>query len=100
MGFFKKLSGLFAPRSSEDLAYWVEVRCRRCGETIRARVDLRNELSRDYGEEGERMTYICRKTLMGSGHCFQRVEVYLKFDQNFRLIDREIQGGEFVEAEA
>jgi hypothetical protein len=100
MGLFKKLSSLFAPRSSEDLSYWVEARCRRCGETIRARVDLRNELSREYGEEGEPMTYICHKTLMGSGYCFQRVEVYLKFDENFRMIDREIQGGDFVEAEA
>ncbi len=97
MGILKKLSGLFASRPGEAPVYWVSARCRRCGEVIRARVDLRNELSREYSEDGREMTYISRKTLMGSGRCFQRMEVYLKFDERHRLIDREIQGGEFVD---
>lgn len=101
MGIFKKLSNLFASRPADDMAYWVTVRCRRCGEVIRARVDLRNELSREYGEDGEGpLTYITRKTIMGSGRCFQRMEVYLKFDEKYHLLDREIQGGEFVDGEA
>jgi len=99
MGILKKLTDLLAPRPGQAPVYWVTARCRRCGEVIRARVDLRNELSREYGEDGGEMTYICRKTLMGSGLCFQRVEVFLRFDERHHLLEREIQGGEFVDGD-
>ena len=47
--------------------------------------------------EGETPVYICRKVLIGSGHCYQQVEVSLKFDANRKLLDRQISGGEFFE---
>ena len=101
MGFWKKITGLFSSPvgGSSDYAYWVAVKCNRCGEVIRARVDLRNDLSIDYGEEDNQTTYFCRKTLMGEQHCFQKVEVELRFDQARKLIDRQISGGQFVEEE-
>ena len=37
---------------------------------------------------------------MGEGHCFQRIEIELIFDQNRKLLDRKASGGEFVEAGA
>ena len=33
---------------------------------------------------------------MGSGKCFQRVEVELTFDKNRKLINKEIQGGALI----
>lgn len=97
MSFFKKFTNLFsAPTASQETtAYWIAVRCNRCGETLRARVDLRNDLSIEYGDSAT--TYFCRKVLIGEGHCFQRVEVELTFDADRRLINREISGGQFVE---
>ena len=52
MGFFQKLSRLFSPspQKVDDASYWIDVQCSRCGEVIRARVDLRNDLSIDYNE--------------------------------------------------
>ena len=101
MGFFKRLSSLFAsPGKPEDSAYWLVVQCNRCGEIIRSRVDLRNELSINYGDEdgnsGE-TTYFCRKLIIGDQQCFQQIEVELSFDANRQLIDRKIKGGQFVE---
>ena len=75
-------------------AYWVTVRCKRCGEIIRARINLANDLSADY--DGTNTTYVCRKMLMGEGRCSQQVEVVLKFDEKRVLIDQTIIGGEFV----
>jgi hypothetical protein len=96
MSFFKKLSGLFStPAHSDSGIYWIYVRCNRCGEAIRARVNLYNDLTPDYEEGGT--TYFCRKVLIGDSLCFQRIEVSLTFDQNRKLTDRQVIGGRFIE---
>jgi hypothetical protein len=87
----------------------VYVQCQRCGETIRGRVDLLNDLSIDYGvvegEDGEttapsdEVRYFCRKGLIGEQRCYQTVEIELTFDKNHRLIDQKIKGGKFIEEE-
>jgi hypothetical protein len=104
MGLLKKLSSLFSapegrPEKRDEAGYWVFARCNRCGETLRTRVNLHNDLSIEYGEGEGETTYFCRKTLIGDKLCFQRVEVELTFDAQRRLIDRQISGGEFVDGE-
>lgn len=97
MGLFKKLSNLFTSSGDQDLhGYWVYVRCNRCGEVIRTRVNLQNDLSLKYGNSGRDYGYYCRKVLTGQTLCFQRIEVYLKFNDKRELIDRAINGGEFT----
>jgi len=91
MGFLKKLFG-GSPTSSSSEFYTFNVRCNRCGETIAGRVNLANDLSLD--DEGG---YLARKVLMGSGHCFQQVEVILRYDSARNLQEKEINGGTFVE---
>jgi hypothetical protein len=87
----------------------VYVQCHRCGEKIRGRIDLHNDLSIDYGvvedEDGEttapsnEVRYFCHKGLIGEQRCYQTVEVELTFDKNHRLIDRQVKGGKFIEEE-
>ena len=97
MGFFKKLGKLFNPRmDSDQWVQWVSVKCNRCGEQIRSRIDLRNDLSINYGEDGS-PTYFTRKLLIGEGHCFQRIKVELTFDKDRKLMDRQISGGKFAD---
>jgi DNA-directed RNA polymerase subunit N (RpoN/RPB10) len=98
MSFFKRLFAKSqAPDRAEASAYWVYVRCNRCGEIIRSRIDLYNDLSIDYGDKGLGMTkYFCRKTLIGSHRCFQPIEVELTFNSQRELIQREIRGGVYV----
>ncbi|MGD0611800.1 MAG: hypothetical protein ABSB41_09825 [Anaerolineales bacterium] len=79
-------------KSSSDLT----VECSRCGEIIHGHVNLMNDPSLEYDEKGNAY-YLCRKVFMGSGHCFQRIEVVLHFNQDHRLISKEITGGKFVE---
>lgn len=95
MGFLDSIKSIFTGSASDDAAYWVYVRCRRCGEVLRTRLDLRNNLTEQ--DEGG---FIARKTLVGSGLCFERIEVTLFFDPNRHLVDREIARGEFITAEA
>ena len=98
MGLFDRISKLFSSSSSEDKdAYWVYVCCDRCGEKLSSRINLNNDLSVEYGGENGQ-SYHCRKTIVGRTGCFQRIEVHLNFDKNRKIADRQISGGEFIEA--
>lgn len=91
MGFLKKLFG--GGQTSPGSAFYIfNARCDRCGETLEGRVNLANELSMDEGGG-----YIVRKVLMGSGLCFQKIEVTLHFGPARELQEKEISGGKFVE---
>ena len=91
MGFLKKLFGGGASSANAGF-YTFTVRCDRCGETIEGKVNLSNDLS--LADDGG---YHVRKVLMGSGHCFQQIEVTLDFDASRQLQDKQISGGKFVE---
>ena len=94
MGFIKNLFGGGSAKS-EKRYYLFNVKCKRCGEIIEGRVDLDNDLSLDY--EGDRNVYFVRKGLMGSGRCFQQIEVEMKFNADRQLLEQQAQGGTFVE---
>ncbi len=94
MNFLDKLKSLFTDEDSSAVVYWIYARCRRCGEAIKVRLDLKNDLS-DRDEGG----YIVHKTLMGNQHCFERLEVTLIFDDNRKLVDQTISRGEFITME-
>jgi hypothetical protein len=95
MGFLDSMKSLLSGGEGQDrTGYYVYVRCRRCGEAIKTRIDMRNDLS--HREEGGFMVH---KTLVGSQRCFERVEVSLTFDENRKLIDQEITRGDFITRE-
>ena len=99
MRFFQWLSNWMIKGARPDYHHMVYVRCSQCGEIISARVDLRNDLSIQYGHDGETDHYYTRKSLVGSSLCFKRVEIELTFDADRKLIGREIAGGEFLSEE-
>jgi DNA-directed RNA polymerase subunit N (RpoN/RPB10) len=93
MSFFKNL---FSPPRPTGTFHSFSVKCKRCGETIQGQVNVNNEPSLELDEKGKAY-YTCRKVLIGNGICFQQVEVVFKFDEDRRILDRKISGGEFVE---
>jgi hypothetical protein len=95
MNFFQKL---FSGATPQQRYFPFQVKCKRCGEIIESRVDTSNELSVEYEPGGD--TFYVRKVLMGTGsqYCYQQIEVGLKFDKNRKLIEKRIEGGEFVES--
>lgn len=96
MGFLDSLKSMFSsPGGQAGAEYWIYVRCKKCGEVIKTRIDLQSGLSQR--EEGG---YFTRKTLVGNRHCFERIEVELAFDESRHLIDQQISRGEFITAEA
>ena len=98
MNFIKKLTTLFAATAQGGgHTYALAVQCKRCGEVIRAQVNLSNDLSVEYDKDGKVTSYFCRKLLMGKQRCFQQIEVTLTFDARHKLIDRKATDGQFVE---
>lgn len=101
MGFFDRLRKAFAGGGSAPADanfYWVYAQCRRCGEPLKGRIDLRNDPSQS--DEGD--AWIVRKGLVGTGarRCFQTVEVTLTFDLNKKNVtDSEVTGGKLISQE-
>jgi hypothetical protein len=98
MGFLGKLKQLFSVKPTSPLLD-VAVRCNRCHELIHTQINLHNDLSEQY--DGDTSTYYCRKGLVGSGEnrCFQQIVIEYIFDANRNLIDRRVEGGQFVDEE-
>lgn len=92
MGFLKKLFGGLTAQPQKRY-YIFQVKCRRCGEIIEGRIDLDNDLS--LGDKGD--NYIVRKGLVGANRCFQQIEVEMTFTSARTLIDKNVNGGIFVE---
>jgi hypothetical protein len=93
----KKLSRIIASsRRWETPHYWVYAECDRCGEKLRARVNLYNDLSINFAKSRRKNTYFTRKTLMGNGPCFNPIEVELTFDSKRVLIEHTIRGGQWI----
>jgi hypothetical protein len=91
MGFLKKLFGGGTSSLGSDF-YGFSVTCDRCGETIAGKVNLNNDLS--LSDEGG---YHVRKVLIGSGRCFQQIQVEFKFSSTKEVTDKHIEGGKFTE---
>ena len=102
MELLKRIAGLFtAPAASHTRGnfYLVQVKCSRCGEVVEGRINLNNDLSYEDDEAGEgaATTLAVRKVLVGSGRCFQPLEVVMRFDVSRKLLEKKVTGGTFVE---
>jgi hypothetical protein len=88
------------PREAGNTALWVYVRCRRCGEAIQIRADRRYDLASEWRHPGESgPAYTLHKDIVGD-RCFQRIRIDMGFDSRFRIVEQQIEGGEFLTAEA
>jgi len=96
MGLLDVFKSMFGGGESQDrYGYQVYVQCNRCGEAIKTRIDLRNDLSALDDGSG----FVVHKTLVGKGLCFERVEATLTFGERRNVIDQEISGGKFITEE-
>jgi len=95
MSLLKRIYRTLFPPPPPSRYFRFQVKCKRCGEIVEGTVDLYNDPSLEY--EGGPPVYFCRKVLVGSGRCYHPVEVTFKFDENRKVLERQITGGEFVE---
>lgn len=92
MDLLKKLFSGGSAHPSADF-FPLRVKCNRCGETVEGRVNLANDLSLEEDGGG----YFVRKVLIGSGRCFQKIEVELRFSASRQLLEKSARGGTFTD---
>jgi hypothetical protein len=92
-GLRQLLGGGAKPPADRGLYYYV--RCDKCGETIRVRVDPHWDLAQDFDGDGG---YGVTKHVVGQ-KCFRTIEVTFSFDQNRKEASKSIVGGQFVTAQ-
>lgn len=96
MGLFAsllKLVGIGQSSASSDRGVYYYVRCDRCGEKLRLRVDPYWDLGTTDGGG-----FSVTKHLIGQ-KCFRTIEVTLTFDDKRQESERDITGGKFITAE-
>lgn len=89
MNFLKALFG--GGGSSQPPGLFVYVKPKACDEIIKVRIDIRNEVSVDDSGDG----YFVRKVASGTRCPFQ-AELWIYFNKNRDVVDRQIENGEFV----
>ena len=96
MGFLDRIKRILQPPHPAGRYYQFRVKCKRCGEILEGRLDRYNDPSVEY--EGDKEVNYCRKVLVGSGPCYQAVEVTFKFDESRnKILEQQVIGGEFLE---
>lgn len=95
-GLLKLLGGGGGARADHGLYYYV--RCDKCGEKIRFRVDSRWDLAPSYDDGDQASSFSVTKHIVGQ-KCFRPIEVTLTFDRNRKESGRTVTGGQLISAE-
>src|SRR5215475_8365579 len=81
-----------------DSAIHLYVRCNRCGAPVHVRVDPRNDLVIEYGDDEDASGYRLIKEIMDS-RCFRLMRAEIEYDRGRREVSRQLEGGTFISKE-
>src|SRR3954470_225352 len=85
----------FAPRPSikrgDDVGHYYYIRCNRCSEAIKVRVNPMNDLS--HSDDDKQL--FAHKTIVGQ-KCYNRIEADFTYDDKRKLTESHISGGTLV----
>ncbi|MDD3520449.1 MAG: hypothetical protein PHU65_04335 [Actinomycetota bacterium] len=98
VSFLKNLKNFFAPSPySADNFIKINVKCKICGEEINVGLRKTSDFSRVYesDEAPSGSSFMIRKEVLGK-KCNNLIYLTIYFDENFRVISKEIKGGEFL----
>lgn len=82
--------------TSDQHATYYFLRCDKCGEAIRVRIDRRWDLEQEFEGAGDSVSgYVARKEVMGK-NCFKMMALTVHFDSSHRETEKEVRGGAFI----
>lgn len=95
----KRLLGAAPSGASSDRGLYYFLRCDKCGEIIRFRVDPRWDLEEQFEESSDFPTsYAASKDVVGQ-KCFRTIHATIEFDRGKREVSRSASGAQFVTAQ-
>ena len=103
MGILDSIKALFTSgpgrgADSDGRALYFYVRCNACGEQIRVRVDMYNDLAAEYDSKERVSGYVLNKDILGS-KCFKLMRMHLQLDPSRRLVNKSVENGTFITKE-
>jgi len=82
--------------TSDQNAVYYFLRCAKCGEAVRVRIDRRWDLEQEFEGAGDYVSgYVATKEVMGK-KCFKMMQLTVHFDRSYREVDKQLQGGTFI----
>jgi hypothetical protein len=93
-GLRKRLFGA-GPFAHSSRGFFLNVRCKACGEVFNLFIDKSTDLAQNFDERGS-VTYFLNKEIIGS-RCRNLIYVKMEFNEHKNLVSREIENGEFIE---
>jgi hypothetical protein len=81
-----------------DDGIYFYIRCDRCQDRVRVRLNPASELQQEFGASGDESGYSVRKMVVDQ-RCFRPIEVKMEFDAHRRERSRHIDGGTFLTRE-
>ncbi len=95
MGLLDGLRSFFSDVSSGEVyVIYIYVRCQRCGEVIRLRMDRRFDLEQEFGETLV-TGFVANKDILGR-KCPNLIRVHIEYDSSYRPRTKDIEGGQFI----
>jgi hypothetical protein len=97
----RALHNLFKSRPKEpsDGGLYYYVRCGKCGEAIRVRIDRNNDLAQEFEGSGDHPSgYTATKGVVGK-KCFRQMSLTIAFDGARREVGRSVDGADFITRE-
>jgi hypothetical protein len=95
MNFLKQLANMFTggpiSGSGGDVGMYYYIRCLRCGEVIKVRINPMNDLSAN----DDNTALFAHKLIVGQ-NCFNRIEATFHYNTSRKLVNTEVSGGEMV----
>ena len=84
-----------APSPPDDGAIHLFVRCERCSAVVHVRINPRNDLTIEYGDDETPSGYRLIKEIMDS-RCFRVMRAEVTYDASRRELARQLEGGTFI----
>jgi hypothetical protein len=95
MNFLKQLAEFFTARPTpigSDVGLYYYIKCNRCGEIIKVRINPMNDLS--YSDSDN--TMFVRKVIVGR-KCYNRIDAEFTYNNQRKLLNAEASGGDIVD---
>lgn len=90
MGFLSRLFGRGSAPVAGGSIFWLYVRCERCGEKIRVRINRSTDAQQEFDESGRPTHYLLRKEILGN-RCPNLMSVESKLDNAGRVVEQQAE---------
>ena len=90
MCFLARLFGRGGASADTGNILWLYVRCDRCGEKIRVRINRNTDAQQEYDESGRPSHYLLRKEILGN-RCPALMSVAMQLDKAGRVVEHHAE---------